>query len=112
MDYLSIVNSDKTDKTTLSSAFMAYLDDKSSTGYQNSKIFIQTFNKFATKNGEQELYLYGIIKKLFKSGDIKVVRGVVYLDALNLGNSFKLAAETSVLDTEITKKLVELSQND
>lgn len=112
LDYLNIVNSDKTDKATLSSAFMAHLEDKSPSGFQNSKIFIDTHNKFSTEAGEQELYIYGIIKKLFKKGIIKVVRGTVYLDDENLGNSFKLAAETASKTPELVKRLVELSQND
>lgn len=112
MDYLGIVSSDKTDMATLSSAFMAHLEDKSPSGYQNSKIFIDTFNKFSTERGEQELYLYGILKELYKKNIVRVVRGEVYLDDISLGNSFKLAAEAAAQDLEITKKLVELSQND
>ncbi len=112
MDYLSIVNSDKTDEKTLSSAFTAYLEDKSPTGFQNSKIFVDTFNRFQGEAGEQELYVYGLLKSLYKKDIVKVVRGEVYLDDISLGNSFKLAAETASKLPETVKKLVELSQND
>ena len=112
MDYLNIVNSDKTDQSTLSSAFLAYLDDKSPSGYQNSKIFINTFNKFKSEAGENELYVYGILKELYGKGSVKLVRGEVYLDDQNLGNSFKLAAENAAQDSDIVKKLVQLSKNE
>lgn len=111
LDYLDIVNSDKTDEKTLTTAFTRYLEDKSPEGYQNSKIFITTYRKFETEKGGEELYLYQVIKELFRKNIIKTVRGVVYLDDINLGNSFKLAAETANKSPEISKQLIELSQN-
>jgi hypothetical protein len=110
LDYLNIVSSDKTDKATLSSAFLAYLEDKTPTGFQNSKIFVSTYSKFKGDKGENELYTYGIIKELYKKDIVKVIRGEVFLDSTSLGNSFKLAAEYVASNEELSERLIELTQ--
>ena len=110
LEYLGVVNSDLTEEKTLTTVFTSFIEDKSPEGYQNSKIFIETFNKFSTEAGENELYIYDLLKKLHKKGIVKIVRGSVYLDDMNLGNGFKLAATYAATNQEVNQRLLELSE--
>ena len=111
LDYIGIVTSDKTDDVTLSSAFTEYVDDSSKEGFKNPEIFINTVTKFQDEAGENELYIYNLLKQLSKKGVVKILRGEVYLDDINLGNGFKLAAAYAASSPEINERLVELSEN-
>jgi hypothetical protein len=109
LDYLNISNSKTTDKATLNSSFNRWLDDKTS-GYQNSEIFIKTYNRFDSEEGEEELYMYKSLKKLHDNNIVKVQRGEVFLEGKSLGAGYKLAATHLMDNAEARKRVAELMQ--
>lgn len=107
LDYLNIANSKTTDKATLNSAFNRWLDDKTS-GYQNSKIFGDTYKKFDSEEGQEELYVYGKVKELGEKGVIKTQRGEVFLDGKPIGANYKFAAAHLLTNKEDKLKFSKL----
>lgn len=109
LDYLGIANSKTTDKATLNSSFNRWLSDKTS-GFQNSEIFIKTYEKFDSEDGAEELYLYTKLKQLHERGLVKMNRGELFLDGKSLGAGYKLAAASlmhSKEDKERVSQLIE-----
>lgn len=112
LDYLGIANTSTTDKATLNSAFNRWLTDKTS-GFQNSNLFIKTYEKFDSEDGAEELYLYQKLKELNDKNLIKLQRGEVFLEGKPIGAGFKLAASylmTNKDDKEKVAKLIEQIQ--
>lgn len=109
LDYLGIASTTTVDKATLNSAFNRWLTDKT-TGYQNSKIFIDTYNNFDSEEGAEELYLYKKLKKLHNKNLVKMQRGELFLEGKAIGAGYKLAAASLMnnkADKEKISKLIE-----
>lgn len=109
LDYLNISSSKTTDKATLNTVFNRWLSDKTS-GYQNSKIFIETYNKFDDEEGTEELYMYKKLKELEAKGYIKSKRGEIFLDGNPIGANHKLAASYLMSNSDQRRKFAELAQ--
>lgn len=107
LEYLNISNSKTTDKATLNSSFNRWLEDKTS-GYQNSDIFVKTYNKFDSEEGAEELYLYKNLKMLHDKNLIKMQRGELFLDGKSIGAGYKLAAAFLMENQEDKKKVASL----
>jgi hypothetical protein len=110
LDYLNIASSRTTDKATLNSVFNRWLNDKTS-GYQHSKIFLETYEKFEGEEGTEELYTYKTLKELEQKGYIKTKRGEVFLDGNPIGANHKLAAAHLMRNSDLKRKFAELAQN-
>lgn len=109
LEYLDITNTRVTDTATLNSIFNRWIEDKTSS-FQNSKIFIKTYEKFKTDEGEEELYMYKALKDLHSKGLVKEHRGNIVLDTKVLGAGYKQAASALMTSTEDRKKIAELRQ--
>lgn len=107
LEYTGISNTKTTDKATLNSTFNRWLEDKTS-GFQNSKIFINTYNKFKTESGKNELYLYKKLRELHREDLIKFNRGEVFIDGESVGASFKLAAAACATSPQLQEKIAKL----
>ena len=107
LDYLNIASTSTVDKATLNSAFNRWLNDKTS-GYQNSKIFVDTYNKFDSEDGAEELYLYKQLKSLHNKNLVKLQRGELFLDGKAIGAGYKLAAAALMNNKEDREKVIKL----
>lgn len=107
LDYLGIANSKTTDKATLNSSFNRWLSDKTS-GFQNSEIFIKTYEKFDSEQGAEELYMYMKLKELHNKNLIKMNRGELFLEGKPIGAGYKLAAAHLIANSEDKEKVSRL----
>lgn len=109
MKYLNISSTVLEDEDTFISVFSNYLEDKQD-GYRNSKIFLQQLNKFDTAEGQEELYIYEALSKLYDQKKLKLFKQEYYLGTHNLGGSIKHAAMTALVNPEIQKLITEMSE--
>lgn len=104
LDYLGIPSSNNPDEAALNSAFTEWLNNKES-GFQNASIFIETYENFQTKTGQEELHIFSTLKTLFREGKVKRKMGSIYLDDVDLGANLKIAAK-SAASSEERKELI------
>lgn len=100
LDYLGVPSGDNPDQAALNSIFTEWLNNKEN-GYQNASIFVETHTFFQTKDGKEELKIFSTLKTLFREGAVKRKMGAIYLDDVDLGANFKLAAKRAVKSEEI-----------
>jgi len=100
LDYLGIPSSNNPDEAALNSAFTQWLNNKEN-GYQNAKIFLETYENFSSISGKQELTIFSKLKQLLRDGVIKRKMGSVYLGDTDLGANLKIAARKAAQSSEI-----------
>lgn len=111
LTYLGVSTTSMQDEDTFMTVFQRFLNDKQD-GYRNSKIFLDTLDKFSSKDGEEELYIYKSLNELYDKGELKVFKQEYYLREHNLGNSVKHAAMFVATKPELKKLVVELNADD
>jgi hypothetical protein len=104
LDYLGIPSTDNPDKGSLNSIFTDWLNNKDS-GFQNASIFVETYEKFQTAEGKEELSIFATLKELLRKGLLKRKMGGVHLDDLDLGANLKIAARTALKSDEIKEAI-------
>lgn len=104
LDYLGIPSSNNPDKAALNSIFTDWLNNKES-GFQNASIFVETYEKFQTPAGKEELHIFATLKELLRKGNIKRTMGAIYLDDLELGANLKIAARTALNSLEMKEAI-------
>lgn len=107
LNYLNISSTVIEDEDTFITIFNRYLEDRQD-GYRNGKLFLDTLEKFNTKSGEEELYIYKALDTLYGLGKLKLIKQEYYLNDFNLGSSLKIAAMTAVNNPNIKKLITEL----
>jgi len=108
LTYLGVSTTSMQDEDTFITVFQRFLNDKQD-GYRNSKIFLDTLDKFSSKEGEEELYIYDSLNQLYDKGELKVFKQEFFLREHNLGNSIKHAAMFVSTKPELKKLVVELN---
>ena len=111
LKYLGISSTVIQDENTFISVFTRFLEDKQD-GYRNSKIFIDTLDKFSSKEGEEELYIYQTLHELYDKKILKLHKQEYFLREHNLGNSIKHAATYAAAKPEIKRMIAELSADE
>jgi len=111
LSYLGISTTSMQDEDTFITVFQRFLNDKQD-GYRNSKIFLDTLNKFSSKDGEEELYIYRALNQLYDKGEIKSFKQEFFLKDHNLGNSIKHAAMYVSSKPDIKKLIMDLNADD
>ena len=106
LTYLNISSTSIDDENTFITVFTRFLDDKQD-GYRNSKIFLDTLNKFTGKDGEEELYIFKSLSDLLEKGELKIFKQEYFLGEHNLGNSIKHAAMFASSNSEIKKLIMQ-----
>jgi hypothetical protein len=111
LTYLGVSTTTMQDEDTFITVFQNYLNDKQD-GYRNSKIFLDSLDKFSSKEGEEELYIYDSLNKLYDKGELKTFKQEFFLREHNLGNSIKHAAMFVATKPELKKLVVELNSDE
>jgi len=104
LDYLGVPSSSNPDEAALNSTFTEWLNNKEN-GYQNASIFIETYEKFQTKEGKEELNIFSTLKKLLRDGKLKRKMGAIFLDDTDLGANLKIAAKSALKSEEIQEMI-------
>lgn len=111
LNYLGISRTVIEDEDTFITVFTRFLEDKED-GYRNSSIFLKTLEKFSTKEGEEELYIFKSLNDLLDKGVLKVFKQEYFLGDHNLGNSIKHAAMYASAKPEIKKLILQMVAED
>jgi len=109
LSYLGITSTSISDDMTLNTVITNYLEDKKH-GTQNVKSFLSALDQSSTDNGYMEIYLYTVIKKLYKKKHITKEGLDYYYKDTNLGKTFKSAAKLALLDNELQVDLIEKAE--
>jgi hypothetical protein len=109
LSYLGITSTSISDDMTLNTVITNYLEDKKQ-GTQNVKSFLSALDQSSTDNGYMELYLYTIVKKLYKKKQITKEGLDYYFKDTNLGKTFKSAAKLALLNNDLQVDLIEKAE--
>ena len=110
LNYLNISSATVKDESTLNLVITNYLEDKKQ-GHQNVEIFLETVSKANTENGDMEIYLYGVLKNLYKKKKVTKEGIDFYYKDTKLGTNFKAGARLAALDLELQTELIEANED-
>jgi len=110
LSYLGITSVTINDDMTLNSVITNYLEDKRQ-GVQNVKSFIKALDQSETQGGFIELYLYTVVKKLYKKKHVTKEGLDYYYKDTNLGKTFKSAAKLAALNKDLQADLIEKAED-
>ena len=90
MDYVGFKGNIETEAGILNSQFNYWINNKKES-HKNASYFNQTFERFSTEEGREELEIYNNLKDCMKTGSVTFNRSEYYLGEESLGNNLKEA---------------------